>query len=722
MLDNYYDSYGYKLPESFITMAERKGVKFPPSKTISQKRTELESFFSESGQMTGDLNQSPLLMKPIPEPQHDYSKDYLTFEVLEDGNIFFVFNESVKSDLLRYISYSTDNGESWITEENPYTEQEQGALRLSFGNQSQGSGNTDSIENAENIESDFEEIYIDASDVAIEIDKEDDNENSLSWKDIFGKKSQNGLVTIPVVAGDKIIFKGDATTYGVMNESSVPAYCHFGSDCKFNIYGNIMSLCYGDGFKDKKKLMHECQFAAIFRDSSGCHVVDASNLSLPATELSESCYRTMFYGCSDLVSGPQLPATKLAPNCYKSFYYNCSSLVSVGDLKNAQMYYRSCQFMFYKCSSLKKAPKLPSKILGEACYQHMFNDCTSLTEAPELPATTLAEMCYSSMFYNCSSLTDVPSKIGGNSMPTSACTYMFQYCTSLTKAPELPVTNLGARCYQTMFGNCTSLTKAPELPARNLSDFCYAAMFMGCKSLRKTPELPAMKLATASYYAMFSGCTSLNSIENLGMQEASASGCAFMFSDCTSLTNAPDLQPKTMYSWTYLSMFDRCTSLIAAPKLFATKLSGSCYMQMFRGCTSLVEAPELPVTELYTQCYSNMFSGCTALTEAPELPATKMERWCYSHMFGNCTSLTTAPELLATTLEDNCYRSMLAGCSRLNYVKCLADTLEPQNAFTNWLTGVSSSGTFVKKAGVEWPSGYYGIPEGWTVEEVVDEI
>ena len=34
----------------------------------------------------------------------------------------------------------------------------------------------------------------------------------------------------------------------------------------------------------------------------------------------------------------------------------------------------------------------------------MFNDCTSLTTAPELPATTLANQCYKYMFYKCSNL------------------------------------------------------------------------------------------------------------------------------------------------------------------------------------------------------------------------------------------------------------------------------------------------------------------------------
>ena len=55
--------------------------------------------------------------------------------------------------------------------------------------------------------------------------------------------------------------------------------------------------------------------------------------------------------------------------------------------------------------------------------------------------------------------------------------YMFENCTSLTQAPELPATTLAYRCYHAMFDNCTSLTQAPELPATTLAEACYSRMF-----------------------------------------------------------------------------------------------------------------------------------------------------------------------------------------------------------------------------------------------------
>ena len=60
---------------------------------------------------------------------------------------------------------------------------------------------------------------------------------------------------------------------------------------------------------------------------------------------------------------------------------------------------------------------------------------------------------------------------------------MFQNCSSLTTAPNLPATTLVAQCYDQMFQNCTSLTAAPGLPATTLMPRCYNQMFYGCRSL-----------------------------------------------------------------------------------------------------------------------------------------------------------------------------------------------------------------------------------------------
>ena len=206
-----------------------------------------------------------------------------------------------------------------------------------------------------------------------------DNGETWATTNNTNNKSEHLTITVNVNEGDRILWKGDAKqlSYGDYEAGSF-----FSSTAKFNVYGNIMSLLYGDNFYDKTALEYECQFQRLFSDfdtvKNKCYVVNAENLSLPATTLADNCYMGMFYNCDTLTTAPELPATTLADDCYAA--------------------------MFFKCSSLTTVPKLPATTLKNNCYSFMFARCSSLTTAPELPATTLKNECYKSMFNYCSKL------------------------------------------------------------------------------------------------------------------------------------------------------------------------------------------------------------------------------------------------------------------------------------------------------------------------------
>ena len=266
----------------------------------------------------------------------------------------------------------------------------------------------------------------------------------------------------------------------------------------------------------------------------------------------------------------------------------------------------------------------------------------------------------------------------------------------------LPATTLAGHCYRGMFQGCTSLANAPELPATALTnewtrlvDYCYKDMFQGCTSLEKAPELPATTLSQHCY--------------------------EYMFADCTSLEKAPELPATALANYCYDSMFRGCTSLEKAPELPATALANDCYQDMFWGCTSLENAPELPATALEYSVYQSMFHGCTSLVNAPELPATALTNECYRYMFSGCTSLVNAPTLPATTLVLFCYGGMFQGCTSLNYIKCLATDIPDNRCTQEWVRGVASTGTFVKNASMaSWTTGTSGIPTGWTVQDATN--
>ena len=120
--------------------------------------------------------------------------------------------------------------------------------------------------------------------------------------------------------------------------------------------------------------------------------------------------------------------------------------------------------------------------------------------------------------------------------------YLFNNCSVLTSAPELPATSLAYNCYHCMFLGCTNLKSAPKLPAPTLTTGCYFGMFSMCTNLKTAPELPAKALAYQCYDSMFSGCTNLKSAE-LSIEFLDRDCCNFMFNNCTNLSSVTMLAP-----------------------------------------------------------------------------------------------------------------------------------------------------------------------------------
>jgi len=200
--------------------------------------------------------------------------------------------------------------------------------------------------------------------------------------------------------GDKLYVKGSNNNYA----TSTTDYNYFNSTKQFNVYGNIMSLIYGDNFIERTTLPSTYTFCGIFRSSK---IVDTSNLILPATTLTTYCYYWMFRDCTSLTSAPELPAKTLTNYCYTGMFYGCTSLTNTPKLPATTLATSCYHTMFKGCTSLKTAPKLGARTMKQTCYFGMFQGCTSLTTAPELPATTLVQGCYQYMFYNCTKLNSI---------------------------------------------------------------------------------------------------------------------------------------------------------------------------------------------------------------------------------------------------------------------------------------------------------------------------
>ena len=208
-----------------------------------------------------------------------------------------------------------------------------------------------------------------------------DNKNWNNWDYTTGTDLK---------AGEKLYLKS-SNNNGKFSTTGGNCYT-FNFSSNVNIFGNIMSLIY-NSFYDKKEINSSYCFCYLF--STCLSLINASNLNLPATILTENCYFGMFSGCTSLTSTPELPATTLARSCY--------------------------DYMFNSCKSLTSMPKLPATKLASCCYFDMFYGCNNLTSNIYLSATILAESCYYEMFNMCLKISEIhyPKSIENDSTFTS---------------------------------------------------------------------------------------------------------------------------------------------------------------------------------------------------------------------------------------------------------------------------------------------------------------
>lgn len=145
--------------------------------------------------------------------------------------------------------------------------------------------------------------------------------------------------------GDKVRFKYTMTGGNKLQQ------IFSGTTVQHKMYGNIMSLKSGDNFVDDLSLTYASAFNDTLRFITG--LTDASDVVLPATGLTQHCYRATFGDNPNLVYGPkELPATTLQNYCYRSMFQNCKKMI--------------------------KGPDLPALTLVSNCYYNMFSACSVL--------------------------------------------------------------------------------------------------------------------------------------------------------------------------------------------------------------------------------------------------------------------------------------------------------------------------------------------------------
>lgn len=243
-------------------------------------------------------------VSPIP---HDYSQDYLTFEALEDGTFTLTIPVNINSTYMTSVSYSTDNGTTWVTTQVDNTKQTITTPTITAGNKVLWKG------------------------VGKSMTRDTFNYSSFS---ATGNYIVNGNV-MSLLYGDEfanqVTFQSD-TTYNFANL----------------FYNTTKLISASNMVLPATTLVNNCYNGMFY----GCTALTTAPSILPATTLKQSCYNTMFSGCTSLTTAPELPATTLAEWCYNYMFYGCTSLTKAPALP-ATTLVRSCyNNMFQNCSSL----------------------------------------------------------------------------------------------------------------------------------------------------------------------------------------------------------------------------------------------------------------------------------------------------------------------------------------------------------------------------------
>lgn len=175
--------------------------------------------------------------------------------------------------------------------------------------------------------------------------------------DETGWKTYMDNAEITLERGQKVAFRSikDHTDWNADNKYIF--YCYKpGStkdkrDGKFSVGGNFASLILGNAYDDAASLS-SYSYVNFFKNHKS--LTDASQLVIPMLKCSRECFKSLFDGCSGLVSGPAvLPATTLAEKCYRNMFLNCSSLENAPYIAAESRAKGAFQRMFAGCSSLK---------------------------------------------------------------------------------------------------------------------------------------------------------------------------------------------------------------------------------------------------------------------------------------------------------------------------------------------------------------------------------
>lgn len=222
------------------------------------------------------------------------------------------------------------------------------------------------------------------------------NYEGIEYSLDFGESWNPYTTPFTLQAGDVACIKGNRTNYknAGTDEWETPSNKPiFEANKKCFISGNIMSL-----LADEVNLS-ESAFQGAFSKGSGTQVTyididPEAPLELPVTTLASKCYMQMFRNCTGLTRAPTFRVEGTAYRCCYNMFRQCSNLVDVSTIElPATTLSQDCyRELFRQCSQLKTCPVLPAPTLVKECYRQMFSK-SGITTIVCLATNISAELC-----------------------------------------------------------------------------------------------------------------------------------------------------------------------------------------------------------------------------------------------------------------------------------------------------------------------------------------
>lgn len=163
-----------------------------------------------------------------------------------------------------------------------------------------------------------------------------------------------------------------------------------------------------------------------------------------ATTASYQCFLSMFYGCTNLVKGPDMSTlTTIGNDACRQMFEGCTSLTETPDLSNVvTIDQNGCASMFGDCKALNSGTEFNSlTTVGQNGLSRCFHDI-NITIPPKFPVlTTVGSSGMSSMCWENDNLTEAPDI----RTVTSASNYAFDgWCARSENIATLYAPNLSS--------------------------------------------------------------------------------------------------------------------------------------------------------------------------------------------------------------------------------------------------------------------------------------